>query len=156
MNSTYSYDLLIGLDRSDAKADLHLINTRIGQHPSLSLTTLRQGIAERCKKVAGGRSEAEPPCGSPSKKGKHPEGVPQRVHARHTRPNLQAQAFREPTLVAQACRLLYRRLSVCWLRSRGFMVPIRVRIWRSGLPINLPSHQELRSILPHPTDSFAT
>ena len=30
MNTPHPYDLIIGLDRSDRKADLHLIDTRTG------------------------------------------------------------------------------------------------------------------------------
>jgi hypothetical protein len=86
-------------------------------------------IAERCKMVAGSRSEAETPGRSPSKKGRHPEGVPQKVYAPPTPPNLEARAFRQPTP---------QRRSGCWLRSsfRRFMAPMRVRIWRSALAMN--------------------
>ena len=55
--------------------------------------------------VAGGRSEAETPGRSPSKKGRHPEGVPQKVHAPPTPPNLEARAFRQPTPAAQVSLL---------------------------------------------------
>lgn len=46
MNSTHPYDLLIGLDRSDAKADLHLINTRTGQRRSETITTSPESLWE--------------------------------------------------------------------------------------------------------------
>jgi transposase len=46
MNSTHPYDLLIGLDRSDAKADLHLINTRTGQRRSETVTTSPESLWE--------------------------------------------------------------------------------------------------------------
>lgn len=37
--STHAFDLVIGLDRSDRKADLHLINTQTGEHKKQTLTT---------------------------------------------------------------------------------------------------------------------
>src|SRR5512141_1639914 len=46
MNSTHPYDLLIGLDRSDAKADLHLINTRTGQRRSETIATSPEALWE--------------------------------------------------------------------------------------------------------------
>lgn len=46
MNSTHPYDLLIGLDRSDTKADLHLINTRTGQRRSETITTTPESLWE--------------------------------------------------------------------------------------------------------------
>src|SRR5579862_4204399 len=46
MNSTHAYDLLIGLDRSDTKADLHLINTRTGQRRSETITTSPESLWE--------------------------------------------------------------------------------------------------------------
>jgi len=46
MNSPHPYDLLIGLDRSDAKADLHLINTRTGQRRSETITTSPEALWE--------------------------------------------------------------------------------------------------------------
>src|ERR1043166_7982108 len=42
---------------------------------------------------------------APSKKGRHPEGVPQKVRAPPTRPNLEARAFRQPTPAAQVSLL---------------------------------------------------
>ncbi len=39
MTTPPPYDLLIGLDRSDAKADLHLIDTRSGEHATATLET---------------------------------------------------------------------------------------------------------------------
>ena len=39
MTAPHPYDLLIGLDRSDAKADLHLIDTRAGGHATTTLDT---------------------------------------------------------------------------------------------------------------------
>jgi transposase len=46
MNSTHPYDLLIGLDRSDAKADLHLVNTRTGQRGSETVATSPESLWE--------------------------------------------------------------------------------------------------------------
>jgi transposase len=37
--STHPFDLVIGLDRSDRKADLHLINTQTGEHKKQTLAT---------------------------------------------------------------------------------------------------------------------
>lgn len=39
MFTAHAYDLLIGLDRSDARADLHLIDTRTGRRTSVTLDT---------------------------------------------------------------------------------------------------------------------
>ncbi len=39
MNSTPPYDLILGLDRSDQKADLCLIDTRTGQRRSGVIAT---------------------------------------------------------------------------------------------------------------------
>jgi hypothetical protein len=40
MNTPHPYDLVIGLDRSDQKADLHFITTGTGQRRSLVIGTL--------------------------------------------------------------------------------------------------------------------
>gem|GEM_PF-3020668 len=39
MNTSHPYDLVIGLDRSDKKADLHLITTATGQRRSQTIDT---------------------------------------------------------------------------------------------------------------------
>jgi hypothetical protein len=46
MNSPPPYDLVIGLDRSDAKADLHLIDTRTGRQRSLTIDTSPEALWE--------------------------------------------------------------------------------------------------------------
>ena len=46
MNATLPYDLIIGLDRSDRKADLHLIQTRDGQRAAHTLDTAPEAIWE--------------------------------------------------------------------------------------------------------------
>ena len=46
MNIPHPYDLVIGLDRSDAKADLHLINTRTGQRRSETIHTSPEALWE--------------------------------------------------------------------------------------------------------------
>jgi transposase len=46
MNSLHPYDLLIGLDRSDTKADLHLIHTRTGQRRSETIHTSPESLWE--------------------------------------------------------------------------------------------------------------
>jgi len=46
MNTPHPYDLVIGLDRSDRKADLHLIDTRSGQRRSLTLDTAPEALWE--------------------------------------------------------------------------------------------------------------
>ncbi len=46
MQTTSPYDLLIGLDRSDTKADLHLINTRTGQRQSQTVNTSPESLWE--------------------------------------------------------------------------------------------------------------
>jgi transposase len=46
MNQTAPYDLVIGLDRSDAKADLHLHDTRTGRHRSLTINTSPEALCE--------------------------------------------------------------------------------------------------------------
>jgi len=43
-HSTHPFDLLIGLDRSDAKADLHLIDTRSGTTQPMSLSTSPEAL----------------------------------------------------------------------------------------------------------------
>jgi len=46
MNTPHPYDLLIGLDRSDRKADLHLIHTRTGQRHSQIIDTAPEALWE--------------------------------------------------------------------------------------------------------------
>ena len=46
MNTSSPFDLIIGLDRSDRKADLHLINPRTGQRHSLTLDTAPEALWE--------------------------------------------------------------------------------------------------------------
>jgi len=46
MNTSHPYDLVIGLDRSDRKADLHLIDTRAGQHRSATIDTAPEALWE--------------------------------------------------------------------------------------------------------------
>src|SRR5262245_54513999 len=46
MNNPPPFDLVIGLDRSDRKADVHLIDTRTGQHQSLTLETSPEALWE--------------------------------------------------------------------------------------------------------------
>lgn len=46
MNTEPRYDLIIGLDRSDSKADLHLINTRTGQRHSQTIATSPEALWE--------------------------------------------------------------------------------------------------------------
>jgi transposase len=46
MNTLHPYDLVIGLDRSDRKADLHLIDTRTGQHRSATIDTAPEALWE--------------------------------------------------------------------------------------------------------------
>ena len=46
MPITHPYDLLIGLDRSDRKADLHLITTATGQHRSETIDTCPEALWE--------------------------------------------------------------------------------------------------------------
>ena len=46
MNTPHPYDLVIGLDRSDKKADLHLIDTRTGQHRSVTIDTAPEALWE--------------------------------------------------------------------------------------------------------------
>jgi len=46
MNTPHPYDLAIGLDRSDRKADLHLIDTRTGQHRSATIDTAPEALWE--------------------------------------------------------------------------------------------------------------
>jgi len=46
MNTPHPYDLIIGLDRSDRKADLHLIDTRTGQHRSATIDTAPEALWE--------------------------------------------------------------------------------------------------------------
>lgn len=46
MNTPHPYDLVIGLDRSDRKADLHLIDTRTGQHRSATVDTAPEALWE--------------------------------------------------------------------------------------------------------------
>ena len=44
MNSTHPFDLVIGLDRSDRKADLHFIDTRTGQAQKQVLDTSPESL----------------------------------------------------------------------------------------------------------------
>ena len=44
MNPSHPFDLVIGLDRSDAKADLHLIDTRTGQARKQTLSTSPEAL----------------------------------------------------------------------------------------------------------------
>jgi transposase len=46
MNASPQFDLVIGLDRSDAKADLHLIETHTGQRTALTLDTSPEALWE--------------------------------------------------------------------------------------------------------------
>jgi transposase len=46
MNTPHPYDLVIGLDRSDRKADLHLIDPRTGQHRSATIDTAPEALWE--------------------------------------------------------------------------------------------------------------
>jgi transposase len=46
MNTTHPYDLVIGLDRSDRKADLHLIDTRTDQHRPATIDTAPEALWE--------------------------------------------------------------------------------------------------------------
>ncbi len=46
MNTPHPFDLVIGLDRSDTKADLHLINTRTGQRRSATIDTAPEALWE--------------------------------------------------------------------------------------------------------------
>ena len=46
MNTSHPYDLVIGLDRSDRKADLHLIDTRTGQHRAATIDTAPEALWE--------------------------------------------------------------------------------------------------------------
>jgi transposase len=46
MNTLHPYDLVIGLDRSDRKADLHLIDTRRAQHRAATLDTAPEALWE--------------------------------------------------------------------------------------------------------------
>ena len=46
MNTPHPYDLVIGLDRSDRKADLHLIDTRSGQRRSATIDTAPEALWE--------------------------------------------------------------------------------------------------------------
>ena len=46
MNTSHPYDLVIGLDRSDRKADLHLIDTRTGQCRSATIDTAPEALWE--------------------------------------------------------------------------------------------------------------
>jgi transposase len=46
MNTPHPFDLVIGLDRSDRKADLHLINTRSGQRQSIIIDTAPEALWE--------------------------------------------------------------------------------------------------------------
>ena len=46
MNTSHPYDLVIGLDRSDRKADLHLIDTRTDQHRSATIDTAPEALWE--------------------------------------------------------------------------------------------------------------
>jgi transposase len=46
MNTPHPYDLVIGLDRSDKKADLHLIDTATGQRRSQTIDTAPEALWE--------------------------------------------------------------------------------------------------------------
>jgi transposase len=46
MNTPHPYDLIVGLDRSDRKADLHLIDTRSGARRSHTLDTAPEALWE--------------------------------------------------------------------------------------------------------------
>jgi transposase len=46
MNTPHPYDLVIGLDRSDKKADLHLIDTRTGEHRCAVIDTAPEALWE--------------------------------------------------------------------------------------------------------------
>jgi transposase len=46
MNTSSPFDLIIGLDRSDLKADLHLINPRTGERQPLTLDTSPEALWE--------------------------------------------------------------------------------------------------------------
>jgi transposase len=46
MDSSHPFDLVIGLDRSDRKADLHLINTRTGEAQKQILSTSPEALHE--------------------------------------------------------------------------------------------------------------
>jgi hypothetical protein len=46
MNTSHPYDLVIGLDRSDKKADLHLITTATGQRRSQIIDTAPEALWE--------------------------------------------------------------------------------------------------------------
>ena len=46
MNPTHPYDLVIGLDRSDKKADLCLIDPRTGQRRSEIIATAPEALGE--------------------------------------------------------------------------------------------------------------
>ena len=46
MKTPHPYDLIIGLDRSDRKADLHLIDTRSGRRWSQSVDTAPEALWE--------------------------------------------------------------------------------------------------------------
>jgi len=46
MNAPHPYDVVIGLDRSDAKADLHLINLHTGQHRSQTVDTSPEALCQ--------------------------------------------------------------------------------------------------------------
>jgi transposase len=46
MNPSHPYDLIIGLDRSDRKADLHLIDPRTGQRRSETIDTAPEALWE--------------------------------------------------------------------------------------------------------------
>ena len=47
IDTMHPYDLVIGLDRSDPKADLHLIDTRTGQRRSETISTSPEALCER-------------------------------------------------------------------------------------------------------------
>jgi transposase len=46
MNTPHPFDLVIGLDRSDKKADLHLIDTRAGEHRCAVIDTAPEALWE--------------------------------------------------------------------------------------------------------------
>ena len=51
MPTNHPYDLVIGLDRSDRKADLHLIDTRTGNAQKLAVTTSPEALHDWLARV---------------------------------------------------------------------------------------------------------
>ena len=112
----------------------------MNHQPSPSLTTLRQGTAERCKTVAGGRSEAETPGRSPSKKGRHPEGVPQKVHGPNARPNLEVRVSMQRRFGVRSwtAPVPWRFWDACQVSGVKLLMPERSLDWWSGTFFQLP------------------